>query len=267
MSTVLTNDDSELADLYQFRTEAGWIEVRKGLSKYLIGWMLLLGGPLVSAFLVLLLFLTLPGNAKARVQHLGFEILCWVCLTILAVCWIFGWGKIVVGQWKCLKHVPDRCGAKWLVFCSLTCALMGPALSKLSGWAGMKRAPTFRRGPEGLKQIQFESGMNFKLLASLIIMLTSFALFMLFLRAVARCFRDSGRVAHVTIFLLICALHSGWGLYMIFVDHDQLLKPKNLLLLLGGSVICFFWHLYLVLSIRMCVSRGMEMMRAPLDNL
>jgi hypothetical protein len=265
MSVDLMCDEPGFVDVAQLRLEAGWLEVGRGLTKILVGCLLLIGGPVVAVSLCVLLVVSLPGKPITKANLLAFEAVFWLGVAIVVLCGIFGYWKILAGVWKCLKHAPERCGARWLMFCCMTCMTMGPALNMAFGWGCVKRAPTFQRGPDGLKLLQLDESFRVKQVACITIFLTSLALFILFLRSVARCFGDTGRVTHVTVYWIVWGLFLGWAGYVFVLNPDELLKLETWVLLGAGFAISFLWCLYLVLSIRLCISSGMQYMRSPLE--
>src|SRR5215470_5520446 len=106
------------------------------------------------------------------------------------------------GQWRCLHGSSERHGARWLMFFCLTALLAGPVINGASMWGGVQRYPELRRGFAGLNQLQFTVAGRHMQLASVSAFALYSIVFMLFLRAVARCHGSSGHVVLVNIALV-----------------------------------------------------------------
>jgi hypothetical protein len=176
-----------------------------------------------------------------------------------------GYGFIVAGKWRCLMNAPERRGSRWLIFACITCLLMGPALNVAAGLMGLKRAPDIRRGPDGIMRAQFTEFGTGMIIAGAVVGLSSYALFILFLRAVAQCFDDKARTDFITTFLVLATLMAGATLYVVIKAQHLLARPPIVYGLLGGWAILFLGYLSLIVSIRNCIGRGMGELRSPLD--
>src|SRR5262249_53894964 len=151
-------------------------------------------------------------------------------------------------------------GAKWLMFSCITCLLMGPALNTTSSLGGVRSSPNFRQGPRGLKVPEFSESTRYFHLASSGISFLSLTLFVAFLRTIARCFGDTGRHTHATIYLVYVVLLSGGTLLMIAGMLDVVAHPEYLLVLGGGWVVSGVWFLVLVLSLRLCIGESLHLL-------
>jgi hypothetical protein len=265
MSVALSPDDPGFVDVHQLRLEAGWFEVAKGLSKVLVGHLLLIVGAAACGGLVALVAYGLMAERAGKTTNLAFEAVCYLGLGLLCISSLFGYGKILVGMWKCLKHAPERCGARWVMFACITCLVMGPTLNSAASLGGVSRQPEFRRGPREFRLPEFSPSVRNLQVASSAVGTLSYVLFLLFLRAVARCFGDTARATHVLTYLFVQAILFAGTLYVLFLEPDKLLEPLTLVLLGGGWVISFFWYLYLILSIRLCIGQGIKYMLSPLE--
>jgi hypothetical protein len=119
-----------------------------------------------------------------------------------------------------------------------------------------------QRGFKRLKFTKVGSGMQ---LAGGILGLSSLVFFLLFLRAIGRCFLDTGRIVLVNAYLFFLALLIMGGAFVIFGSPGMLVKPPVLLGLGGGLVVSFLWYLYLIGTFRTCISDGLSQIRSPLE--
>ena len=264
MSVALTPDDPAAIDVFQLRVEAGsWNNVAQGLTRILMGYVIIVLGALVGVGMITLAVANLKGANKSSL--LAFEAICWVGVSVVILTSVVGYGMIIRGQWSCLKNTPDRHGAKWLMFACMTCLLMGPTLNTAFSYGGVKRMPDFHRGPRHLKMVEFDSATIHLQVASGAVSLASGLLFLGFLRAVARCFGDVRRMARVNLYLLATGLLLGGTVYLAFGARDTFMLPGVLLFLGVGWVVSFFWYLYLLLTIRFCITEGLRHTVSPLS--
>jgi hypothetical protein len=268
MNVALTPDDPGFIDLHQLRLEHCWLDVRKALTKILVGHLLIILGAAASGALVVLFVWSLQQKDQPKAINLAFEAVCWLALGLLALCSLWGYGKILLGQWMCLKYAPERCGARWVMFACITCMLMGPTFNTISTIGGVKQPPEIRRGPREFRLPKIDPSVRNMQISATAVSLISYVLFMIFLRSVARCFGDTGRATHVMVFLFVQAV---LFLTTLYVAYDMITELKmrfdpEFLIAIGlGWLISGLWYLYLIFSIRMCISEGMELMRSPLD--
>lgn len=269
MHVALTPDDPGYVDIHQLRLEHCWQDVAKALTKILVGHLLIIIGFAASGTLLVLFIISLTQKDQTKGMNLAFEAVCWIALGLLALCTLWGYGKILLGQWMCLKYAPERCGARWVMFACITFMLMGPTCNLICSFGGVKQAADFRHGPRDFKMPKFDPSVRNMQIGCTAISLISYVLFMIFLRSVARCFGDTGRATHVLIFLLVQGLLLA---ATVFVVYDLITQPKpffepDTLAALGiGWALSGFWYLYLILSIRLCIGEGMKMMQSPLEG-
>jgi hypothetical protein len=266
MSVALTPDDPGFVDVHQLRLEAGWFDVAKALTRVFLGHLVIVGGTIIGIGIVVLVALSLAESARksTKTVNIAFEFACWGGLGFAFLSVLYGYGMIFVGQWRCLKNAPERCGAKWLMLACITCLLMGPALNTMCSLGGVQEAPQFRKGPGEFKLPQFSPSVRNMQIAGTGIGMLSQLLFLWFLRSVARCFGDEGRMLHVTVFVIVQALLFGAVIYVGFFELELLFEPTVLIGLGIGGTIAFFWYLYLLVSVRRCIIEGMEYTHSPL---
>jgi hypothetical protein len=247
------------------RTEFGWGEVSTGLGRICLGYGILIGGTLLGVALVVFAVYSLMTTANAGPKNLTFVWIFYIGGSLISTIGLIGYGVILAGKWRCLMGAPERHGAKWLMFGCMTCIVMGPALNVVTAVTGVAKAPDFKRGAAGFKQMQFSKLGGVMQLAGAGISLGSLAFFLLFLRAVARCFDNTPAVAHVTLFMLVMGLLIGGTAFVLYGHPKLLVQPRILLGLAGGWVVGFFWYLVLMGKMRGCINAGLNEIRSPLD--
>lgn len=266
MEVALTPDDPTFVDVHQLRVEHGWFVVAKGLMKILFGHLLIIFGSGLSAGLVVVLALSLMGDKKAgKSTNLAFEAGVWIGVGLLLISVLWGYGKILLGMWMCLKHAPERCGAKWVMFLSMSCLVTGPAFDVASSIGGVNKQPEFRRGPKEFKLPEFSPSVRNLQIACSAVSTLGYVMFVLFLRSVARCFGDVQRASTVMAFLVFQGLLLVASLYVVLLEPMLLLDEPMVPIAIGlGWLGSGLWFLYLLVSIRRCVVDGMEYSYSPL---
>jgi hypothetical protein len=84
-----------------------------------------------------------------------------------------------------------------------------------------------------------------------------------FLRSVADCVQARRRARAVDFNLWFMGLLIGGSLGVHFFVHRLSLKADALPWLIAGWLLCFAWHLWLVLSVRRCVVDGLRRVSRP----
>jgi hypothetical protein len=269
MSFAVAPDNPALpAPDQELRAEFGWHEVRNGLARILLGHLIMVVGTVVGLGLVIMAIVKLGTVPHGRTPGKPDLNMIWAFyggLGLFGVVGLYGYGVIMAGKFRCLLSAPERCGAKWMIFASITCLMMGPALNFVSGISGVDHTPDFGRGPDGFRNVRLTEFGGHLQLAGAFIGAASQVFFLLFLRAVARCFRDTFRVVSVNLLLLVqLSLMSG-ALFLRFSRPVLLDQPRVLLWLGAIWLFVFLWYLYLIVSIRKCIKAGLGQVRSPLD--
>ncbi len=265
MSTTYTPPEADYGERDPLSAEFGWHDVTRGLSRILIGYAVLFGGCLLAAGMVGYAVYSILHDPKARTVSVANLWLFYGGLGILSIISLISYGIIISGKLICTLNTSERHGAKWLMFACMTCLLMGPALNFVSFRLGLQEPPEFKRGPLGFQKMRMSAGGARLQIASAVFALSSVVCFMLFLRAVAQCFEDHGRVMHVNLFLAFLALLVAAVLYLGFARRDLLLRPQVLAALGGAWLAAFLWHVGLIVSTRTCIMNGMASIRSPLE--
>lgn len=271
MSYAIYDQERPLSTNDHLRGEPGWSEVRSGLGKILWGYLIIIGGSMLGGGLIAVAVIHLiktlgairPGQAP-RNFDINFLWFFYLGLGALCLVGLFGYASIVVGHWRCLLNVPERKGARWLLFTSITCLLMGPALNFFAGFS-MEKGLELGKGPGGLAEIRFTPFAQKLQIAGAVTGLASMVCFMLFLRATALCFDDHARAGHVVAYLIYLGLLLIGSLY---VGFGRIPPAKTIPILIGlavGSLISFIWYLCIIAGIRNCISEGLKQVKSPLD--
>jgi hypothetical protein len=247
------------------RGEYGWLDVKSGLAKILQGYAVLIGGLSFCAFLVAASTVQLikAGDGKLPLGALWFFYLGLGLTTLLGP---LGYGMIAMGKFRCLMNAPERFHCRWLMFACMACLLMGPALNVTASFTGLSKAPELKRGPEGFRNVEFTKLGGAMQAVSGVIGLGSLVLFVLFLRAVARCFEDELQVALANLYLGITAFVAAGTLSLGFGAWHVLIKPPVLIGLATIWFLLFLGYLYLIMTTRGCIARGLAKLRTPLEG-
>jgi hypothetical protein len=258
----------------RLRMETGWDDVASGLGRILFGYVVFLLGVAVGVTLVLVSAYGWLFGDGARPNRLPSISVMWqfyIGLGILSVIGVFGYLIIMGGQWKCLHGASERHGARWLMFFCLTALLAGPALNGASFYGGVQRYPELRRGLRGLSQIQFTvAGRHMQFASAAATGLYSL-LFLLFLRAVARCHDSSRHLVLVNVGIVLVILLLGGTVYTGYLafkgdlpDDTPILQDPRVWVA-GGWLVLFIYYLFLIGSLRNCVKESLARVRSPLD--
>src|SRR5260370_2571221 len=119
------------------RIEMGWQEVGSGLLRIVLGYSLSRVGVLVGVGLILLgTPLQDDEPAPLKMKRNETELIALAGLGVMGLAGMVSYAWIMMGKWRCLMNAPERHNAKWLMFASMTCIVMGPALGGLSASLG-----------------------------------------------------------------------------------------------------------------------------------
>jgi hypothetical protein len=264
MSLDLMTDDPNFVDVEKLRMEVGWYEVGRGLGRILLGYSMLLGSAAAGIGLMVLAFTKM--NANSTKVNLGLEALVFIGAGIMMLVSPIAYGYIVAGHWRCLKSAPERHWSRWFIFSSITCVIMGPAINITCSVTGVTRYPQVRQGAHGLRAVEFSQTARYMQVVSNGVSVLSFVLFVAFLRSIARCFGDRGRVTHATLYLVFFLMLVGTTIAFLLALPRLIVRIEIIALLLAGWVVSFFWYLILIASIRWCITGGLQSLRGPLEG-
>jgi hypothetical protein len=241
----------------QLRFEPGWPDVRSGLGLILRGYFVLVAAVIVVATVFIILFGIDPAQ-RSKTSWQVRDIGLFLGLGAVAVASLYSYGCVVVGHWRCLMNAPERHGAKWLMFACITCVLAGPALNFASGVSGIQRAPKVQRGLKDIKEVHYSKEGAIMQAASAGINVLGTVFFMLFLRAVARCFEDATRAWMANLYLIFIVCVFGLTVMMIFASGEPALPTAHLLELGAAWAAAFLGYLFMVASAHIGITSGLK---------
>jgi hypothetical protein len=258
--------------------EFGWSSVRQGLHTILLGYGVTFGMGLFAVALAILV-LSPAIQAKEFGEFVDAALLTYAGLGILFLMGVFSVALLVKGKIRCLLSAPERCGARWMMFSSALCVVLGPALNITSNFVGNspKRPPVAAsRNPDAVVEVRLalrelgdsilaHDARAYVSLAGDVGSIMSGVFFVLFLRAVARCFDDSLRMRIAELYLVLFGLLFAATLYFFLQPMEFLTHPDWILGLAGGWVVAGLWYILMLLSTSTCIAEGLARRRPPLE--
>jgi hypothetical protein len=258
--------------------EFGWSSVRRGLHTILLGYGVTIGMGLFAVVLAILV-LSPAIQAKEFGDVVDAALVLYAGIGILFLMGVLSLALIVKGKICCLLSAPERCGARWMMFLSALCVVLGPALNTTARFVGAspKRPPVAAgRNADAVVEARIalrEVGQSllahdaraYISLAGDVGSLMSGVFFVLFLRAVARCFDDSIRMRIAELYLLLVGLLFASTLYLFLQPTEFLSHPEWILALGGGWVVAGLWYIALLISTSTCIGEGLARRRSPLE--
>jgi hypothetical protein len=237
----------------------GWRQIRVGLHLVAGGYgVLILGGSAGAA----LVWAALCNPGGGPDGHYLLPLFAAMTLVLTAV---FSYGLVLAGQWRCLMYAPPRGSAKELIYVCFHCVLLCSCLNAVGAYLdGGKTYAALQRGWGEVEALDLWSAGNLMQLASILLGVVGSLVFSQFLRNVADCFNDRRRVRAVDLNLLFMGLLLGGTAGMHFCVRRLDFKGDSLPWLAGGWLLCFVWHLWLVLGVNRCVADGLR--RASLSR-
>jgi hypothetical protein len=123
--------------------EIGLADVRKGIYRIVLGYLSSVG---VALALVGLLWYVATGMRADSSRKAAEEAstIVFAGVLVLGLLGLFSLSLIVRGKWLCLMSAPERFHAKWLMFGSIICILVGPALNIGSRFIGVDKEQSAR---------------------------------------------------------------------------------------------------------------------------
>lgn len=272
--------------------EYGWPDVRNGLHKILLGYLVWFGAMLLLALAVAyVVHQALTKTALEAAIDAGMIIFFGYGVMILLGLWSIL--LVIAGKLRCLISVPERAGAKWLMFSSMLCFLMSPALQFAASFVPTKVPPEKIMAVAQEKGILVDGRFNvpgngkaknddvmasvtnmrdffisiffvdpkaYVVIAGMVAGLLHSVFFVLFLRAVARCFGDVARKRCTELYLLYSAL------LLVATGYVVMHPPKTfrdvpvlVLVLLAGWLVSLIWYLVLIVTMSLGIARGLEL--------
>jgi hypothetical protein len=257
------SDFEEASAQNYLRFEPGWTDVRHGLGLILRGYFVLVAVILVVLTVFVILFGVDPAQ-RSKTSWQVRDIALFLGLGAVAVGSLYSYGCIVVGHWRCLMNAPERHGAKWLMFACMTCILSGPALNFAAGVSGIQRAPRLQRGLKDVAEVKYSTEGAIMQAASAGVNVLGTVFFMLFLRAVARCFDDTARAWLANLYLIFITFVFGISIMVIFAGG---ITTERLLELGAGWLASFLGYIFMVLNAHIGITRGLAKLTLPPDEI
>jgi hypothetical protein len=260
-------EDPEIA------SETGWPDVRKGILQMLLGYLICIF--FVGMLVALVFYVTVVAPSKpAKNQVTTGEVLSILGLGAFALGQLYSVVLLVRGQWTCLVRSPERCHAKWLMFASILFVLMAPTCGFFSGFLviGAPRERAIKddddndseqftgmvRGLEKYKDRDHLRTLSGLLqLTSHALSMMSSVLFILYLRAVARCWESDVCVGLIDIYLFFLGALVVAAVALPFLGPQVLAQMVVLLGLGVGAVIAVLWYLLLLFLVSNCIAAGL----------
>jgi hypothetical protein len=212
---------------------------------------------------VLLAVLLVPEHATTQSFNKAdwVEVILFSAILAATLAIMTSYGMLITGQWLCLMHAPERCGAKWMMFSAMTCLVAAPVLNiTASILVDQELARTHKRQdhtatgimrgvreyPQALEEPDIYgylrlSGTGLGMLSSLF--------FILFLRSVGRCFEDRTRALLAEIYPIFTVLLTTGMFYLFYAGLEMRTDPSVVLALGGGWLLNFFFYLFLITSL------------------
>lgn len=268
---------SDPTGAFALEAETGWEEVRKGLNGIIFSHLLSFASILVAMGIGWLVYAQIKGLKEA--SELGdVSTIIYAGLGVLFLMSVFSYGMMVRGMWRCLMKAPEREGAKWWMFAAILCFLAGPALNIVAPFVGSDKgraaakderiSTTLYRSaakyPKTLAMTNLDSATYLSLGGTAASWLSGM-FFLLFLRAVACCFRAWTR-ARVTELLIAFSLFLLAGtLYQAYEFLEFRGRPELLLGAIAGWVLALVWYFVLLVSTSGMIACGLPRRRFRLD--
>jgi hypothetical protein len=250
------------------RAELCWPEVANGLSRVLIGYAVLFLGIVLG---VTLLVAAIVGFHQAFTKGLRPGIANWwelyAGLGVLKVFGLISFGIIVGGQWKCVLHVTERHGARWIMFLCIACLFLGPAFQISAGIAGWQQIGEFNKQPGKFGDLHLNDWTQRLQLIAIAIGALYPLFFVLFLRAVAICLRVTWLVWLVNVFLVFAAIVVAATMFMVY-KHPLGGPPIPVVqaLMLGGLwLVILILYLASIATTRVCIYSVFAKVKSPLQ--
>jgi hypothetical protein len=279
--------------------EFGWPEVRKGLHLIMGGYLVAVGVVLLAVAAIGYIIYSVITTTEIVDTIFDAAMILYLTWAISIVGGLYSLILVVTGKVKCLINAPERCGAKWLMFCAILTFIFGPALNILSNFVGVDRknregqtkaVAAMMQGiqdySEAMAQMRPRAYIS---LAGNLSSIASTVMFILFLRQVARCFDDGPRMRLAEFYLIFNALvlavtvHIGYRIFHLLRDmplpamgaaghlnippvvmRELQTLPVAFLLLLACWLMSLVWYFGLIVSASRGIAQGIGIQEAAL---
>jgi hypothetical protein len=260
-ANYLPESSAEMAD-----PMIGLPDLRKGLNTILLGYLVSLVASLIMGGLIAYLVVQNMDKRMSMKTVDELSTLLFGAVLVFGLAMIGSVILIVRGKWLCLSSAPEQCHAKWMMFLSILCILTGPTLNFATHFIndpdpGPKRGGGAIAGQRFLKEIEkFKDGIPpldakaYVRLAGQGIGMLSTIFFVLFLRALAKCWGADWRAAFIELYLLFVAILVAGVVVLFWKPAFMLARPPLLLSLGGGWLLAGVWYFALIVSTSLGIS-------------
>lgn len=243
----------------QLNTEHGWREVNFGLRSVALGYMVLLGGAILG-FLLLRMGLAdgpfVPRMSQSRQEDQDLFLL--LGLLTLGMTAMVSCSLLLVGQWRCLLYTPPGQSSRELMYVSFNLLLVGSLLAAVGVYLdGARTFAVLSQESAASAEINLRSPGTLLFLIGVVLGLISSLVFSQFLRSVASSFQNRRCVRGVDLNLGFIGLVVGGSAGALPCVSHLSFRSELVPWLIGGWLLCFLWHLYLVSRVNRCVERGL----------
>jgi hypothetical protein len=241
----------------QYHDEFGWRQIGAGLRIVSRGYCVLLLGSILSGALVWMVLTGRSVFGLGEGPH-GDELLLTLTGLTIFLTAVFSYGLVMYGQWRCMLFAPPRNSAKEVMYVCFHCVLVGSVLNAIGAYLdGGKTYAALQHGWEGLQELDPWSASNIMQIASILLGIIGSLVFSQYLRNVAECFSDRRGARAVDFNLWFMGLMIGGSVGAQLCVRQLALKWDTVPYLAAGWLLCFGWHLWLVLRVRRCVENGL----------
>jgi hypothetical protein len=243
-------------------SDTGWSDVSNGMQQVALGWGLLLGGLIMGGALFWLGTAGYPWVIRLAKGPFDQTAIVLTGLGILGLALIIGYGAILIGQWRCLMHAPERQGAKELMLVCITCIIGGSLLTLAAPFlGGVINYQTLHQGfsteeLNGLERWRIFQGPKLLALLGISLVLLNGVLFTQFLRTVANCFSNHFAARNADFLTLFVGLLVGGSVGAFFCAHELSFRSNLVLASVAGWGTYAACHVVLICGIRKCIARG-----------
>jgi hypothetical protein len=262
---VVTDPDQDFNA--RLRAELCWPEVANGLSRVLIGYVVLFLGLILGIGLLVLAIVGFQQNLKGGKPNSAFWWELYGGLGVLKIVGLISFGIIVGGQWKCVLHVTERHGARWIMFLCIACLFIGPAFQIAAGIAAWEQIAELNKQPGKLGDLHLNAWTQRLQLTGFVICTLYPLSFILFLRAVAICLRATWQLWLVNTFLLFGVIVGAASMFTVY-KHPLGGPPVpgvQALVLCGLWLVMLVVYFALIAIMRVCIYSVIAKVKSPLQ--
>jgi hypothetical protein len=263
-------DDTDVQVRAEAQAEYGWKEVSKGLYGILLAHGLMIGSLAFAVAAIVCMALEMEGATPAE-KEAGPSMILMLLVGVAGIVVLCSYGMVIRSMWRCLMHAPERNHARWLMFASILCILMGPALNFCAGFFGggdpvqqvredevREASGKFGRMGGYTKALSVTRTDGCLRLAGSAIGLLSTLFFGMFLRATALSFEQPLRARLAEGYLLFTLVLAGVSFTLFQNPLQVLASPELLLALVAGALVSFLWYLLLVACVAVGITTGLH---------